>query len=72
MGGVDLILSTALSTEPAVELLDGLAAHGRLTLIGIDAGSVTIPAARLVMECVTVGGHLTGSPADIEQAMDLR
>ncbi|MFF9045148.1 alcohol dehydrogenase catalytic domain-containing protein [Streptomyces parvulus] len=69
LGGADLIVYTASSTAPVDELLAGLRTHGQLTLVGVDAGSVTVPAARLVMHGHTVTGHLTGSPRETEEAM---
>lgn len=69
LGGADLILSTVPSTGAVEELLDGLAVGGRLTLIGVDGGSIRVPAARLVMSAQTLTGHLTGSPVDTEEAM---
>lgn len=69
LGGADLIVYTASSTAPVDELLTGLNVHGQLTLVGVDAGSVTVPAARLVMNGHTVTGHLTGSARETEEAM---
>ena len=69
LGGADLIVCTASSTAPVDELLTGLGVHGQLTLVGVDAGSVTVPAARLVMNGHTLTGHLTGSPRETEEAM---
>lgn len=69
LGGADLIVSTASSTAPVDELLAGLRVHGQLTLVSVDAGSVTVPAARLVMHGHTLTGHLTGSPRETEEAM---
>lgn len=69
LGGADLIVYTASSTAPADELLTGLNVHGRLTLVGVDAGSLTVPAARLVMNGHTITGHLTGSARETEEAM---
>lgn len=69
LGGADLIVSTASSTAPVDELLTGLNVHGQLTLVGVDAGSVTVPAARLVMNGHTVTGHLTGNARETEEAM---
>ncbi|WP_042397419.1 alcohol dehydrogenase catalytic domain-containing protein [Streptacidiphilus carbonis] len=69
LGGADLIVHTASSTAPVNDLLTGLNIHGRLTLVGVDAGSVTVPAAQLVMNGHTVTGHLTGSPRESEEAM---
>ncbi|WP_255372527.1 zinc-binding dehydrogenase [Corynebacterium sp. CNJ-954] len=69
LGGVEAIISTASSTDPVAELLTGLRPHGKLILIGVDAGSLTLPVAPMVMHAQTVTGWLTGSPADTEQAM---
>ncbi|GKQ40690.1 alcohol dehydrogenase catalytic domain-containing protein [Streptomyces sp. A012304] len=69
LGGADLIVCTASSTASVDELLTGLGVHGQLTLVGVDAGSVTVPAARLVMNGHTLTGHLTGSPRETEEAM---
>jgi alcohol dehydrogenase len=69
MGGARLILSTASSSEPLAELVDGLAPHGRLTVVGFDGSPLQLPLAKLVMGARSVTGHLTGSPADTEQAM---
>lgn len=70
LGGADLIVCTASSTAPVDELLTGLNVHGQLTLVGVDAGSLTVPAAQLVMNGHTVTGHLTGSARETEEAME--
>ena len=70
LGSADLIVATASSTESIVSLLPGLAVGGRLTLIGVDAGSLNIPVAPLVMKGLSVTGHLTGSARDTEEAME--
>ncbi|MGW0710479.1 alcohol dehydrogenase catalytic domain-containing protein [Streptomyces sp. NPDC002643] len=69
LGGARLILSTASSSKPLAELVDGLAPHGRLTVVGFDGAPLQLPLAKLVMGARSVTGHLTGSPADTEQAM---
>ena len=70
MGGADLIIFTASSTEPVAELVKGLAVHGQITLIGVDAAAVSIPSSQLVMNAQTVTGHLTGSPRETHEAME--
>ncbi|RXS88469.1 alcohol dehydrogenase [Streptomyces sp. TM32] len=70
LGGADLIVYTASSSAPVDELLTGLSVHGQLTLVGVDAGSATVPAARLVMNGHTLTGHLTGSSRETEEAME--
>lgn len=52
------------------ELLTGLNVHGQLTLVGVDAGSVNVAAAQLVMSGHTLTGHLTGSSRETEQALE--
>lgn len=69
LGGADLIVSTASSTSHVAGLLMGLRVRGRLTLIGVDSGSIEFPVARMVMQNQTVTGHLTGSARDTELAM---
>ncbi|TYL51853.1 alcohol dehydrogenase catalytic domain-containing protein [Nocardioides sp. BGMRC 2183] len=69
MGGADLIIATASSTEATSALVDGLAIGGQLTLLGVDAGAIQVPVARLVTRGQKITGHLTGTPSDIEDAM---
>lgn len=69
LGGADLIISTASTTEPVNELVDGLAVGGRLTPVGVDGGNIQVPAALLAMNGQTTTGHLTGTPTDVEDAM---
>ncbi|MFI7130703.1 alcohol dehydrogenase catalytic domain-containing protein [Nonomuraea sp. NPDC050153] len=69
LGGADLILCTAPASDPISALLDGLRLRGRLTLIGVDGGAIRVPVAQLVMKTQVVTGHLTGTPADVEDAM---
>ncbi|MET9080844.1 alcohol dehydrogenase catalytic domain-containing protein [Streptomyces sp. NPDC004237] len=69
LGGARLILSTAASSKPLAELVDGLAPHGRLIVVGFDGSPLQLPLAKLVMGARSVTGHLTGSPADTEKAM---
>nr|WP_243752631.1 alcohol dehydrogenase catalytic domain-containing protein [Leucobacter ruminantium] len=69
IGGADLILSTASTTAPLSEIVGGLRTHGRLVIIGVDGGTIELPAARLTMQSIVVTGHLTGSARDIEETM---
>jgi alcohol dehydrogenase len=69
LGGCRLILSTAASSAPLAGLVDGLAPHGRLTVVGFDGTPLRLPLAKLVMHARSVTGHVTGNPTDTEQAM---
>ncbi|MFH5824503.1 zinc-binding dehydrogenase [Georgenia sp. AZ-5] len=67
MGGADLIISTVPTTAPVAKLIKGLRVHGRLTLIGVDGGSVDLLS--FVMNGQIVTGQLAGSALDTEEAM---
>lgn len=70
VGGADLVLFTASDTRPAVQLLDGLNTHATMVLIGVDSQSLSLPVAPLVARGLTMTGHLTGSPSDVESALE--
>lgn len=69
LGGADLVVSTVPTSAPVSELLTGLRVSGRLTMLGVDDGSVAVPAARMIMNSQVLTGHLTGSATDIEETM---
>ncbi|GAA5161947.1 alcohol dehydrogenase [Pseudonocardia eucalypti] len=69
LGGAELVISTATGTDLLGELLDGLAPHGQLTVIGLDGKPLELRLDKLVMHARSINGHLTGSPSDTEQAM---
>lgn len=69
VGGVDAAISTAPTTAPLPDLLDGLGTRGRLVLLGVTGHSVDVPVGPLVMNARTIMGHVTGTPSDTEQAM---
>src|SRR5699024_10263603 len=69
LGGVDAIVHTVPASEPLPDLVRGLRPRGHLVLVGIGPGEVSLPMGRLVSDALTVTGHLTGSPADTEEAM---
>ncbi|MFD7767149.1 alcohol dehydrogenase catalytic domain-containing protein [Streptomyces sp. NPDC059787] len=69
LGGADHIICTASTTEALGELVTGLRPHGRLTLVGVDDGSLCLPVGLLVGQGASVTGHLTGSARETEEAM---
>ena len=69
LGGSDLIVSTAPTTEPVSELVAGLSVHGRLVMLGVDAGSITLPVAQVVMNSQVITGSLPGAANDTEETM---
>ncbi len=69
LGGADHIVCTASSTDALEDLVTGLRVYGRLTLVGVDDGSLRLPVGRLVSQGQSVTGHLTGSARETEEAM---
>lgn len=69
MGGAQLTISTASSSAVLEDLVDGLAPHGQLTVIGFDAAPMTVDLGKIVAHARTITGHLTGSPVETEAAM---
>lgn len=69
MGGASLIVSTASASHVLEDLVDGLAAHGQLTVVGFDAAPLSVNLGKVVAHARTITGHLTGSPVDTEAAM---
>ncbi|WP_220151307.1 MULTISPECIES: alcohol dehydrogenase catalytic domain-containing protein [Brevibacterium] len=69
LGGVDAVISTAPAAEALGELARGLRAHGQLIITGTGAGDLELPVGAIVSNALRITGHLTGSPADIEDAM---
>lgn len=68
-GGADVIISTTSTTAPLDELIRGLRPRGQLIVIGVDGGSIPIPAGQLVANAQSVTGHITGSSLDIEETL---
>ncbi|MDX3229175.1 alcohol dehydrogenase catalytic domain-containing protein [Streptomyces sp. ME19-01-6] len=68
LGAHHYIDSNAQAPGAALKRLGGV--HGQLTLVGVDAGSLTVPAAQLVMNGHAVTGHLTGGARETGEAME--
>jgi D-arabinose 1-dehydrogenase-like Zn-dependent alcohol dehydrogenase len=69
MGGADLVVFTASSTEPIPELLPGVAPRGKLALLGTDQKEIALSASELVSRGQTIIGSVPGSPTEVEEAM---
>ena len=69
MGGAQLVIATASATAALEDAINGLALHGRLTVVGFDATPLSLDLDKLVAHARSVTGHLTGSPVEIEAAM---
>lgn len=69
LGGVDLIISTIPAPPPLKDLMRGLHPRGQVVLLGVDSSKLEFSVAPLVMNALSITGHLTGSPAQIEETM---
>ena len=69
LGGVDLIISTIPAPPPLKDLMRGLCPRGQVVLLGVDSSKLEFSVAPLVMNALSITGHLTGSPVQIEETM---
>jgi D-arabinose 1-dehydrogenase-like Zn-dependent alcohol dehydrogenase len=70
MGGAAAILATGTSGEAMGKLVPGLAARGRLIVVGVPQDAIRLGAYPLVFGGRSVHGSLTGTPIDIEDTLD--
>src|SRR5262245_8385781 len=69
MGGAAAILATGTSGEAMGKLVPGLAARGRLIVVGVPQDAIRLSAVPLVFGGRSVHGSLTGTPIDSEDAL---
>ncbi|MDF1605859.1 alcohol dehydrogenase catalytic domain-containing protein [Nocardioides sp. YIM 152315] len=69
LGLVDMVISTASSSDVLVDVMDGLTARGQLVVVGFDASPLELDLSRLVAHSRSVAGQITGSPGETEAAM---
>ena len=70
MGGAQAILATGTSGEAMGTLVPGLAAHGKLIVVGVPQDPIQLNAFPLVFGGRSVHGSLTGTPIDSEDTLD--
>jgi D-arabinose 1-dehydrogenase-like Zn-dependent alcohol dehydrogenase len=69
LGGAQAILATAPSSKSISEAIDGLAANGRMIVIGVDATPIEVAPLQLILGVRSIQGGLAGTPADAEDAL---
>lgn len=69
MGGARAIVATIGHAGTLSALMNGLAPHGRLIVLGADKDPLLVSIGRLVVGERSVSGSLTGSPYDTERAL---
>jgi propanol-preferring alcohol dehydrogenase len=69
MGGAKVILATAASASSMGPLIAGLAARGRLIVVGASPEPIEVNPAQLIFGARSVEGSLTGTTIDIEDTL---
>jgi D-arabinose 1-dehydrogenase-like Zn-dependent alcohol dehydrogenase len=69
MGGARAILATAPSGDGMGPLVSGLAAHGKLIIVGVPSDPIQLSAFPLVFGGRSIYGSLTGTPIDNEDTL---
>jgi D-arabinose 1-dehydrogenase-like Zn-dependent alcohol dehydrogenase len=69
LGGARAILATGTSGSAMGTLVSGLAARGKLIVVGVPADVIPLNAFPLVFGGRSIYGSLTGTPIDVEDAL---
>jgi len=69
MGGARAILATGTSGDAMGTLVSGLAAHGKLIVVGVPQDQIQLNAFPLVFGGRSIYGSLTGTPIDGEDTL---
>jgi D-arabinose 1-dehydrogenase-like Zn-dependent alcohol dehydrogenase len=69
LGGAQVILGTAPSSKAMSELIDGLAANGKLIVLGVEAEPITVTPSELVRGSRSIQGWASGTPTDSEDTL---
>lgn len=70
MGGADAILATAPSGEAMGTLIGGLAARGKLLVVGVAGDPIPVGTVSLILGGRSVQGCLTGTAIDNQDTLD--
>lgn len=69
LGGARVILATAPSSKAMSELIDGLAANGKLVVIGAAFDPIEVTPVQLINGSRAIQGWASGTPADSEDTL---
>src|SRR5213083_559262 len=69
LGGARVILATAPNSKAMSSLIDGLAANGRMMVIGVSADPIEVTSVQLILRNRSLQGWSAGTPADSEDAL---
>src|SRR5215510_8488076 len=69
LGGARVILATAPSAKAMSSLIDGLAANGRMMVIGVSADPIEVTPVQLILGNRSLQGWASGTPPDSEDTL---
>lgn len=69
LGGAQVILALAPSSKAISELFDGLAANGKMVVIGVDSEPLQITPVQLITGSRTIQGWTSGTTADEDDTL---
>jgi len=69
LGGAKVILATASDSKSMSGIMGGLAARGRMVVLGVGSEPIQVSPLQLLFSSVGVEGALTGSPIDNEDTL---
>jgi D-arabinose 1-dehydrogenase-like Zn-dependent alcohol dehydrogenase len=69
LGGAQVILATAPSSKAMSELIDGLAANGKLVVVGASFDPIEVTPVQLISGSRSIQGWASGTPTDAEDTL---
>lgn len=69
LGGARVILATAPSSKAMTALIDGLAANGRMMVVGVSTDPIEVTPLQLILGNRSVQGWASGIPTDSEDTL---
>ena len=69
LGGARALLATVVSAEAMTSAINGLAVHGRLIVIGVDAKPIEVSPLQLIGGSRSLVGHAAGTSMDEQDVM---
>jgi D-arabinose 1-dehydrogenase-like Zn-dependent alcohol dehydrogenase len=69
LGGARAVLATVTSAKAMTPVIEGLAVHGRLIVIGVDAESIEVTSLQLIGASRSIVGHAAGASIDSQDTL---
>jgi D-arabinose 1-dehydrogenase-like Zn-dependent alcohol dehydrogenase len=69
LGGARTILATAANAKAMSAAINGLAPHGRLVVVGVDAEPIEVSPLQLIGGTRSIAGHASGASIDSQDTM---